>query len=297
MESKRAPTVSLMKERSDVNVKLNGARHLKGYEEMKLHGQWRKQRDAVASIDVAKSDAWLKYAYLTPETESILCAAQEQTLATNYVRNKIWKADCSPMCRLCREHPETINHIVSGCKCLAGTKYTVRHDKIGTYIHWCILREMGVQVCEEWFKHTPEKTVEHEGVIVMWDLPIITGKNIGANRPDITIHDKNQKKALLIDFSVPCDINIVNKTAEKLTKYKELEVEIQKCWNLKKVTIVPIIVGALGAVSTDHAQYLKLIPGKIEAKIVQKTALLGTANILRSVLSMDTPDEKTTTNN
>ena len=74
-----------------------------------------------------------------------------------------------------------------------------------------MLKDMGVSVCEEWYKHIPAKTVEHGDVIVMWDSPIITGKKIGANRPDITVHDKKQKSALLVDFSVPCDLNIVIK--------------------------------------------------------------------------------------
>ena len=55
-----------------------------------------------------------------------------------------------------------------------------------------------------------------------------------------------------MDFSVPYDMNIVLKTAEKLVKYKDLEIEIQKCWNLKEISTVPVVVGALGTVSTDH---------------------------------------------
>ena len=121
----------------------------------------------------------------------------------------------------------------------------------------------------------------------MWDSPIITEKKVGANRPDVVIHNRKEKSAMIIDFSVPNDINIVAKTAEKLIKYRDLEVEIKKGWNLKTVKTVPIVIGALGAVSTDHKHYLKFISNKIDAKIVQKTALLGTANILWCVLGME----------
>ena len=41
-------------------------------------------------------------------------------------------------------------------------------------------------------------------------------------------------------------------------------------------------------VSTDHKQYLKILSEHINPDVVQKTALLGTANILRSVLSINT---------
>ena len=102
--------------------------HLEKYKEMKMHGQWLAERDEIASVDVVQSEKWLKYSHLTPKTESVLVAAQEQTLATNYVRNKLWKTKFSPVCRLCKEKPETIAHVISGCKCLVVTKYVNRHN-------------------------------------------------------------------------------------------------------------------------------------------------------------------------
>ena len=128
----------------------------------------------------------------------------------------------------------------------------------------------------------------------MWDSPILTDKRVCANRPDITIHDRKERKAVLVDFSVPYDTNIVEKTAEKLIKYRDLEIEIQKCWNLKETSTVPVIIGALGTVSTDHTQYLKNLSENINPDVVQKTALLGTANILRSVLSINAKPKKKT---
>ena len=125
----------------------------------------------------------------------------------------------------------------------------------------------------------------------MWDHPLITDKKVHANRPDITIHKKKEKELVLVDFSIPHDTNIVEKTAEKLTKYKDLEIELQKCWDLKKTLTVPVIIGALGTVSTDHIQYLKNLSENIDPVVVQKIAMLGTANILQSVLSIKTDTE------
>ena len=170
---------------------------------------------------------------------------------------------------------------------MVGTKYTNRHDKIGTYVHWVLLKDLGIEVCSEWFKHKPESVVEKGKTVIMWDHSLITEKKVGANRPDITIHDREANVAILIDSSVPHDTNIVEKTAEKLTKYRDLEIELKKCWKLKSIKTVPIIVGALGTVSTDHVQYLKILSKNLNPSIIQKTALLGTANILRSVLSME----------
>ena len=36
---------------------------------------------------------------------------------------------------LCGEHPETVEHIVSGCLKLAGQQYKARHDHIARYLH------------------------------------------------------------------------------------------------------------------------------------------------------------------
>ena len=46
-------------------------------------------------------------------------------------------------------------------------------------------------------------------------------------------------------MSVPTDQNIAAKEFDKLSKYKDLEIEINRMWNLKAIT-VPVIIGALG---------------------------------------------------
>jgi hypothetical protein len=46
----------------------------------------------------------------------------------------------------------------------------------------------------------------------------------------------------------------------------------------------PVIIGATGTISESLKQYLNKIPGKHEIKEAQKTAMLGTAHILRKVL-------------
>ena len=119
----------------------------------------------------------------------------------------------------------------------------------------------------------------------MWDTAIITDKNVKSNRPDITIHDKKNKTGTLIDISIPACCNVVQKEAEKITKYRDLEIEIQKCWDLNKVQTIPIIIGGLGTVCKGIEDSLKIISPRIEYRIIQKIALLGTAHILRNFLT------------
>jgi len=54
-------------------------------------------------------------------------------------------------------------------------------------------------------------------------------------------------------------------------------------WNVK-TKVIPVIIGATGRVSESFSKYVSNIPGKHEVKELQKTAILGTAHILRKVL-------------
>jgi len=75
---------------------------------------------------------------------------------------------------------------------------------------------------------------------------------------------------------------VIKKEAKKILKYKDLTIEIQHMWNVR-TKVIPIIIGATGTISKSFRKYVSIIPGKHEVKL-QKTAILGTAHILRKVL-------------
>ena len=50
--------------------------------------------------------------------------------------------------------------------------------------------------------------------------------------------------------------------------------------------VVPVVVGALGAVTPKHTQWLAQILGKVDASGLQKCALLGTGKILSRFLKL-----------
>jgi len=54
-------------------------------------------------------------------------------------------------------------------------------------------------------------------------------------------------------------------------------------WNVK-TKVIPVIIGATGNISKSFRKYVSNIPGKHEDKELQKTAILGSAHILRKVL-------------
>ena len=49
---------------------------------------------------------------------------------------------------------------------------------------------------------------------------------------------------------------------------------------------VPVVIGALEAQSVSFKEYMKRICVNVRLEVIQKTALLGTAKILRNVLSL-----------
>jgi len=75
----------------------------------------------------------------------------------------------------------------------------------------------------------------------------------------------------------------IKKEAEKILKYKELTIEIQRMWNVK-TKLIPVIIEATMSISKSFRKYVSNIPRKHEVKELQKTAILGTAHILRKVL-------------
>jgi len=88
---------------------------------------------------------------------------------------------------------------------------------------------------------------------------------------------------MLKDTAISGDRNVIKKEAEEILKYKDLTIEIQRRWNAKTKAI-PAIIGATGTISNSFRKYVNNIPENMKSKNYKKTAILGTAHILREVL-------------
>ena len=60
-----------------------------------------------------------------------------------------------------------------------------------------------------------------------------TDRTIPNNKLDIIIRDNEKRTCILIDVAIPGDRNVIKKEAEKILKYKDLTIEIQRMWNVK----------------------------------------------------------------
>ena len=130
--------------------------------------------------------------------------------------------------------------------------------------------------------HNPPPVLENDTHKLLWDFNIPTDHLIPARRPDFIIINKKKKQQNLqnVDFA---DHRINLKECEKKDKYPELARELKKLWTMK-VTIVPIVIGALDTITKGLLKGLEdlEVGGRVET--IQMTALLRTARILRRVL-------------
>ena len=121
----------------------------------------------------------------------------------------------------------------------------------------------------------------------MWGNNNNNNNNEGSPNPGQKTrpHNNQQKKRIckIVDFAVLADHRINLKEGEKKNKYLDLARELKQLWNMK-VKIVPIVIGALGAVTKGLLKGLEdlEVGGRVET--IQTTALLRTARILRRVL-------------
>ena len=69
----------------------------------------------------------------------------------------------------------------------------------------------------------------------------------------------------------------------KIDKYV-LKDEIAKMRGMKEGIVIQVVVGALGAISTDFEKYIAAIGTEMRVEQAQKTALFWTTRILRLVL-------------
>ena len=126
---------------------------------------------------------------------------------------------------------------------------------------------------------------KYSKITIMWDMPVNTDRTITANRPDIIIKNSVNSTCKLIDMSIPSDRNIALKEIEKKSKYKDLELEIQRMWQMK-TEVIPVVVGALGTIKKGMVENIKRVSERANVTETQQISVLGSAPILRKVLNV-----------
>jgi len=103
---------------------------------------------------------------------------------------------------------------------------------------------------KHWHEHVPELVETSQGhkVAILWNQQVQSDRTIPNNKPDIIIRDNEKGTCMLKDDAISGDRNIIKKEAERILKYKDLKIEIQRMWNVK-TKVIPVIIGATGTIS------------------------------------------------
>ena len=148
-------------------------------------------------------------------------------------------------CRLCREHRETVQHILSGCTKLAGSEYVKRHDNTLKVlaVKWAI--ENGLLPAEtKWYaeKWQSGKITESGGKKLYWNWEHRMRTENTHRRPDLTLEDTTNKTILLIDMACPIESNKDTKRMNKITRYRQLCFELRERREGFTVNVIPTII-------------------------------------------------------
>ena len=120
-------------------------------------------------VDWERTWQWLANGDLKGCTESLIFSAQEHALRTNYIKFHIDKTIDSPLCRMCGERGESIDHLVSECSKLTQREYKRRDDDVACYINWQLCEKGGIERASKWYEQNQKeclrmKTVSYCGI-------------------------------------------------------------------------------------------------------------------------------------
>ena len=132
--------------------------------------------------------------------------------------------------------------------------------------------------------------MEGNGKKVVWDFEFNARKSNIHRRPDAILEDTEKKEILIVDMACPMECNVLQKTTEKLRNYGQLAYEIRERRPGYRVSIVPLVIGCLGAGVSSFKKYARKIID--DEKLLERTTLemvktivFNSETIMRKVLS------------
>ena len=96
--------------------------------------------------------------------------------------------------------------------------------------------------------HNPESVLENETYKNLWSFERQKNHLISARQPDLVITCKKKRSCRVVNLAVTTNSRMKLKEREKKDKYCDFAREMKRLWNVK-VTVIPIVIGALGTVT------------------------------------------------
>lgn len=251
-----------------------------------LHGRYSNNLEN-NNVNKAESLTFMKAGCLFPETEGRLIAIQDQVVPTrSYLKNIAGQQLTTDLCRKCKQGKEHIQHVTSGCSVLAPREYTDRHNQMAKIYHQAMaLKYRLLNVKKKNHLYLPDVILENEFYKLYWDTTMVTDRPVANNRPDIVLFKKEQKVCYIIDITVPSDDNISRAYSEKLSKYFDLSFNLREMYQLKQVSVVPLVISVNGLVEEHLAVNTMML--ELDGYVVssaQKEVILSTTRIVRRFL-------------
>lgn len=94
--------------------------------------------------------------------------------------------------------------------------------------------------------------------------------SVKANRPDSITKEKEFRKCIHIDIGLPSERNTSMKVIEKLSKYKNMEIEINRMCGMKSET-VPRVMGAVHHVSREMDSFTNSDKGNSNINVARRS--------------------------
>ena len=241
------------------------------------------------TIDMKKTNKWL-HLRLSSHAEGYLSAIQEQELDVKETRRSREKyhqknKEMDTTCRICHQRGESVYHLVCSCPVLAPTLYlNVGHNQIARILYQEILKSDELTI-------KPPLVTKKEEMEIWWDEPVQTIGKVEKNKPDMILWYTDKKLCLIVEITVPLDINLKTAYKEKEFKYIPLISNMQHVYSEYRFQMVIISLGAMGAIHKNMEENIeKLHFTKDRIKVVterlQKAALIGTMKICKTAMRM-----------
>ena len=95
------------------------------------------------------------------------------------------------------------------------------------------------------------------------------------------------KELIIIEGSIPGDMNLSSRAESKAGKYLGLATELKRLYGLKSIKLCDIIIGACGTIMKGTKKIFKELfdkQGHNAMKLCQQATIMGTLKIFKNVL-------------
>ena len=261
-----------------------------------MHGYFHKKLINNNEIDQKFSRSKTKNCSTTSHFEGYLAAIRDQEVPTKFLKHtRQIDAGIAPLgnnkCRLCKSNVEDVNHVISSCNQISVRYYLpLHHDVIASTVLKMITKknhpERNVKPLNE-----PEYVIKIDNLEYWRNMSIKTTTKTLHNKPDLLVWDTNQKICQIVEFSYPCDINLIGKTSDKINTYGPL-MALQISYPQYQFEMIPMIIGALGYVAKSLITYVKQLGFERNDEVyvirkLQNLAKAGTVRICKTFLKFN----------